>query len=260
MISAPARPILAAATAALATHEKNLYATKKITMITTNTLTVAIATLLLVAVNSAASETTTSGKATSASWTQNEPARFYITKPEATAQLNQHKFIGNHSDFFKVLHQDDETLLVGGKNALYNLSIATLEEVPNTRIQWFATDPHRQLCMLKGKHETECQNYIRVYGKTSENQFLLCGTNAYKPQCREYNMQRGANQATDEPLDGENEDSQANGNEADDTSNALVRDYENEEEAQGRCPYNPEHSSSYVFAGKNQMLRGGLGS
>lgn len=230
-----------------------------ITMIT-KTLAAALLMTSLFIGTVGATTTETSGRPTPAhpNWAQNEPARFYISKYETVAaQLNHQKFIGNQSDYFKILHQDEETILVGGKNALYNLSIATLQEQAHTRIEWTATDAHRQLCMLKGKSEHECQNYIRVYGKTSEHQFLLCGTNAYKPQCREYNTQRSSRHHQQQQEVDQGDDEEANGNEAlaeEDATNAV--DYDNEEEAQGRCPYNPQHSSSYVFAGKNSILRG----
>lgn len=223
---------------------------------TLSAATLVMALFIGAAVHVDAAKTETSGKtiSTHSNWAQNEPARFYITKYESTAQFNQ-KFIGNHSDYFMILHQTADTILVGGKNALYNLSIATLQEQPNTRIEWSATDAHRQLCMLKGKNEYECQNYIRVYGRIGEDKFLLCGTNAYKPQCREYKTQRLGfhNQHTEGNPEVEEGD---NGNEATSEDTSNVTEYENEEEAQGRCPYNPQHSSSYVFAGKNLMLRG----
>lgn len=227
---------------------------KMITIKRNRTTMPSLAVLVIVALYATPCPTTaaaagTSPKTVSSGWAQNDPARFYIPKYESTTH---HKFIGNHSDYFKILHQDEDTILVGGKNALYNLSVATLQELPNTRIQWFATDAHRQLCMLKGKHESECQNYIRVYGKVSERQFLLCGTNAYKPQCRQYNTQRStisSHEAEDEGIASD-----------EDTSAAVAvgsqqdPDYDNEEEAQGRCPYNPQHSSAYVFAGKHSIV------
>lgn len=37
--------------------------------------------------------------------------------------------------------------------------------------------------------QDECQNYIRVLAKEGEGQFLVCGTNAYKPLCRLYAQQ-----------------------------------------------------------------------
>lgn len=42
------------------------------------------------------------------------------------------------------------------------------------------------MCKYKGKSEEACQNYIRVLAKKAENKVFVCGTNAYKPKCREY--------------------------------------------------------------------------
>lgn len=72
----------------------------------------------------------------------------------------------------------------------------------------------------------DCQNYIRVYAKISNTQILICGTNSYKPLCRYYSIQSDGGE--------------------DDGKLELV----NEIEAQGRCPYNPSHNSTYVFTGK----------
>lgn len=97
-----------------------------------------------------------------------------------------------------------------------------LIENSRERIEWRSSDAHRELCTLKGKTEKECQNYVRVFARISDTQVMLCGTNSYKPLCRYYNVQENT----------------------DDTRFKLV----NEMEAQGRCPYNPEHNSTYVFA------------
>uniref|UniRef100_A0AAG5DJK4 Sema domain-containing protein n=2 Tax=Anopheles atroparvus TaxID=41427 RepID=A0AAG5DJK4_ANOAO len=129
-------------------------------------------------------------------------------------------FFGNSSDHFKLLDQDENTVLIGARNAVYNLTIGRLLEVPGQRISWPSSDAHRELCTLKGKHEQDCQNYIRVYAPVAPNRRMICGTNSFKPLCRYYNVL---------PDNG-----------------SLVYD-NNELEAQGRCPYNPQHNSTYVY-------------
>ncbi|XP_058123181.1 semaphorin-1A [Anopheles coustani] len=129
-------------------------------------------------------------------------------------------FFGNSTDHFKLLDQDENTLLIGARNAMYNISIERLVEVPGQRISWPSSDAHRELCTLKGKHEQDCQNYIRVYAPVAPNRRMVCGTNSFKPLCRYYNVLPG--------------------------NGTLVYD-NNELEAQGRCPYNPQHNSTYVF-------------
>lgn len=34
--------------------------------------------------------------------------------------------------------------------------------------------------------QEECQNYIRVLARKSEDTIFVCGTNAFKPLCRQY--------------------------------------------------------------------------
>lgn len=56
--------------------------------------------------------------------------------------------------------------------------------------------------------------------KTAAGRFLLCGTNAFKPICREYNV--------------------------------LPRNYTVEKEKPGQavCPYDPHHNSTAIYVGK----------
>ncbi|KAK6642700.1 Semaphorin-1A [Polyplax serrata] len=64
----------------------------------------------------------------------------------------------------------------------------------------------------------DCQNYIRVLAKISQDKLLICGTNAYKPYCRYYRYKNG--------------------------------EYTVEEEFEGGglCPYDPDHNSTAVYA------------
>ncbi|XP_053662420.1 semaphorin-1A [Anopheles marshallii] len=129
-------------------------------------------------------------------------------------------FFGNSTDYYKLLDQNENTLLIGARNAMYNITIDQLVELSNQRVTWPSSDAHRELCTLKGKHEQDCQNYIRVYARVNPNRIMICGTNSFKPLCRFYNILPG--------------------------NGSLVYD-NNEMEAQGRCPYNPQHNSTYVY-------------
>lgn len=75
------------------------------------------------------------------------------------------------------------------------------------------------MCKLKGKSAEACQNYVRVLAMKSEDVLLVCGTNAFKPRCREYSNFAG--------------------------------DYKmvNEQSGEARCPHSPDHNSTFVFAG-----------
>ncbi|XP_022239164.1 semaphorin-1A-like isoform X5 [Limulus polyphemus] len=143
-------------------------------------------------------------------------------KPKVIPKLQEHKvdrFPGNqtHSDHFKLLERDGNYLLVGAKNIVYNISLATLQE--KKRLEWYSSDDDIHVCRVKGKSEEECQNYIRVLALKSNNVLFVCGTNAYKPVCRDYNQ----------------------------TENEYK--YGEEQTGEGLCPYDPNHNSTAVFAG-----------
>ncbi|KAL1513542.1 hypothetical protein ABEB36_002943 [Hypothenemus hampei] len=111
--------------------------------------------------------------------------------------------------------RDTESLLVGGRNVVYNLTFSDLVE--QQRLVWYSHDNDAKMCIMKGKDEENCQNYIRIMAKTSQNRLLLCGTNAFKPICREYNV--------------------------------LNRNYtvEREKPGQAVCPYDPHHNSTAIY-------------
>jgi hypothetical protein len=97
-------------------------------------------------------------------------------------------FTGNATfpDYFIVLNQDENSIAIGGRNRIYNLSIYDFHEKKEGRIDWPSSDAHGQLCILKGKTEDDCQNYIRILYYTEPGRLVVCGTNSYKPLCRTY--------------------------------------------------------------------------
>ncbi|KAJ8983871.1 hypothetical protein NQ317_000907 [Molorchus minor] len=129
-------------------------------------------------------------------------------------------FKGNNSfpDHFTVLYQDDGTILLGGRNRVYNLSLFDFTERKDSTLYWPSSEAHGQLCNLKGKTEDDCQNYIRILFYTAPGKFLICGTNSYKPLCR--------------MLQQKNE-------------KVIL---EKEMEGIGLCPYDPEHNSTAVYS------------
>lgn len=127
------------------------------------------------------------------------------------------RFIGNttHTDHFKLLEKDGDYLLVGARNIVYNLSLDTLHE--KRRLEWYSSEDDVNMCRMKGKSEEECQNYIRVLARKSEDVILVCGTNAFKPLCRQYQQ---------------------------DSDYSLVK----EQSGEGLCPYDPTHNSTAIYA------------
>lgn len=105
-------------------------------------------------------------------------------------QIASTKFMGNATfpDHFIVLNQDETSILLGGRNRVYNLSTYDLNEFKESRIEWPSSEAHSQLCSLKGKSEDDCQNYVRILVPSAGGKLLVCGTNSYKPLCRHYVM------------------------------------------------------------------------
>lgn len=147
-----------------------------------------------------------------------------ITKP---GDLKFQIFPGNSSevDYFRLLQRDGDSLLIGARNIVYNISIHNLQENFSQRIVWYSRTQDSDVCFNKGKSVDECQNYIRVLAKEGEGQFLVCGTNAYKPRCRHYAQQN----------DGSFNFTETTG--------------------AGMCPYDPRHNSTYVYV-DNQLYSG----
>jgi len=152
-------------------------------------------------------------------WGENQRPKLY------TDYLTQHsdtayRFFGNHThtDYFKLLRKDGQSLLIGARNVIYNISLPYLQENVEQRITWDPTDEDRELCSLKGKSEVDCQNYIRVLAKTKDGRLLVCGTNAYNPKCRFYSHNE--------------------------TSYSVDREFS----GRGFCPYDPRHNSTYLYA------------
>ncbi|XP_029848661.2 semaphorin-1A isoform X3 [Ixodes scapularis] len=129
------------------------------------------------------------------------------------------KFRGNqtHSDHFRLLEQDGHNLLVGARNVVYNISLSTLEL--RKKLEWFAKSDDIKMCKLKGKTEEDCQNYIRVLARKSATVIFVCGTNAYKPRCRDYEVFQ----------DGE----------------YLIKE---DKPGEGLCPFDPKNNSTAIFA------------
>lgn len=141
--------------------------------------------------------------------------------------LDMQSFLGNqtHADHFKLLNQDGKSLLIGARNFVYNISLEDLTENIDQRIEWSSRYRDKELCLVKGKSEDDCNNYIRVLAKQDNESILVCGTNSYNPRCRSYVM---------------NEDKVYE----------VARDYS----GKGYCPYDPTHNSTFLFTGKYSSL------
>lgn len=110
--------------------------------------------------------------------------------------------------------------MIGARNVVYNLSLPGLEENVEQRVEWDSKERDTELCLVKGKSEDECQNYIRVLANVNDGELLVCGTNSYNPRCRSYVRSN---------VTGEMK---------------VTRDFS----GKGYCPYDPRHNSTSIFA------------
>lgn len=100
---------------------------------------------------------------------------------------------------------------------VYNLSLTDLSE--QQRLSWYSPDDDVKMCLVKGKDEEACQNYIRILVSPAPGRLQICGTNSFRPMCRQYQV--GEQNYT------------------------MV----SEKNGQVVCPYDPRHNSTAVFVG-----------
>ncbi|XP_055903183.1 semaphorin-1A isoform X3 [Eupeodes corollae] len=154
-------------------------------------------------------------------WQENVRPKLYVELgPEDVL-----KFLGNDTvlDHFKLVTKDGNSLLVGARNVVYNLSIHDLTE--QQRLLWSSPENDVKMCVMKGKDDEACQNYIRILVVTSPGRLLVCGTNSFRPECTSYVI------------------------------NANNYSLEATKSGQAVCPYDPKHNSTSVFA-DNELYTG----
>ncbi|XP_054707087.1 semaphorin-5A-like [Uloborus diversus] len=80
-------------------------------------------------------------------------------------------------------------LIVGARDYLFRLSLEGLKRLEEAH--WPADSQNVTTCLLKGKSEEDCRNYIKVL-VSHGGKLFTCGTNAFMPECswREINPVR----------------------------------------------------------------------
>ncbi|NXL95523.1 SEM6B protein, partial [Alectura lathami] len=115
----------------------------------------------------------------------------------------------------------NRTLFVGDRDNVYRVSLepSTASEMRyHRKLTWRSNQHDISICRMKGKHEAECRNFIKVMLVRNESLLFVCGTNAFNPICANYSMD------TLEPV-GDNISGMA------------------------RCPYDPKHANVALFTG-----------
>ncbi|XP_037082709.1 semaphorin-1A-like isoform X1 [Pollicipes pollicipes] len=152
-------------------------------------------------------------------WQEDLTPRRYIPLDEGSML----KFSGNlsHKDHFRLLEKDGDSLLIGARNIVFNISLSDFTERREERLEWHSEQQDVQLCIMKGLDEEACHNYIRVLAKRGDDELFVCGTNSYKPKCRSYKKKPDLGYV---PQGGERD-------------------------GRGLCPYDPNHNSTVTFVG-----------
>ncbi|KAL4659498.1 semaphorin-3E precursor-like [Arapaima gigas] len=84
-----------------------------------------------------------------------------------------------------------ERLFVGGRNALYSLSLDRID-ADHREVFWPSTSTQVEECLMKGREVAECANYIKVLHHYNKTHLLACGTGAFDPMCALVRVGRGA--------------------------------------------------------------------
>ncbi|XP_068962688.1 semaphorin-3E-like [Petaurus breviceps papuanus] len=81
-----------------------------------------------------------------------------------------------------LLDEYQERLFVGGRDLMYSLNLDGVSE-GYREIHWPSTVLQKEECMMKGKDESECANFVRVLHHYNRTHLLACGTGAFDPLC-----------------------------------------------------------------------------
>ncbi|XP_029105065.1 semaphorin-6B-like isoform X1 [Scleropages formosus] len=113
----------------------------------------------------------------------------------------------------------NRTLYIGARDDLFRVeldNVAGDEMFYSKKRTWESNKNDIRICRMKGKHEDECRNFIKVLLSRPGGLFV-CGTNAFNPLCANY---------TRDTLD-------------------MVGEVVS---GMARCPYDPKHANVALFA------------
>ncbi|XP_041259877.1 semaphorin-6C [Onychostruthus taczanowskii] len=96
-------------------------------------------------------------------------------------------------DFQRMLRLNG-TLFVAARDHIYAFDLRQDKGTlyPERHLTWETQD--RENCAMRGRRQDECHNYIRVLVPRDAETLLACGTNAFSPLCRTYQVSSLAQQ------------------------------------------------------------------
>ncbi|KAG7488224.1 hypothetical protein MATL_G00030230 [Megalops atlanticus] len=116
----------------------------------------------------------------------------------------------------------NRTLYIGARDELFRVELDNVvgdEMFYSKKRTWESNKNDIRICRMKGKHEDECRNFMKVL-LSRQGGLFVCGTNAFNPLCANY---------TGDTLEMVGE-----------TVSGMAR-----------CPYDPKHANVALFAEGN---------
>ncbi|KAF1463659.1 Semaphorin-6D, partial [Pygoscelis antarcticus] len=101
---------------------------------------------------------------------------------------------GNESQHrldFQLMLKIRDTLYIAGRDQVYTVNLNEVpksEITPSKKLTWRSRQQDRENCAMKGKHKDECHNFIKVFVPRNDEMVFVCGTNAFNPMCRYYQL------------------------------------------------------------------------
>jgi semaphorin 6 len=97
-------------------------------------------------------------------------------------------------DYLRLLQVYSSHIIVGGADHVYNLTVTktdSLIKITKASTYYWPTEQSKaDECRQKSSQKDDCRNYIRVFSINEKtNDYLICGTYAFKPKCRILNSQ-----------------------------------------------------------------------
>ncbi|XP_030073828.1 semaphorin-6B isoform X2 [Microcaecilia unicolor] len=114
----------------------------------------------------------------------------------------------------------NRTLFIGDRDRLYRVDLNSSPPGDlhySQRLSWKSNHQDINVCRMKGKHEDECRNFVKVLLARNDHTLFVCGTNAFNPICANYSMD--TLESVGESISG-----------------------------MARCPYDPKHANVALFA------------
>ncbi|XP_078064803.1 semaphorin-6D-like [Mustelus asterias] len=93
---------------------------------------------------------------------------------------------------FQRLLRVNQTLYITARDHIYSFDLGLSPQgdlTPRRRAVWKTRLNDMQNCAMRGKHQDECHNFIRVLVPRNDRTLFACGTNAFNPVCRNYKME-----------------------------------------------------------------------